>query len=149
MENLLQNLKASHPSLTFEVGETFCWIASESLITYKTTGSDSDSWSLLHELGHARLRHSDYTSDADLLRKELDAWQEALRISTDQAIVIDPDHIESCLDSYRDWLNKRSTCPMCNLQGVQKPSRAYACINCKHTWRVSRELLCRPYRRSK
>jgi len=149
MEELVLKLQNSHPDITFKAGETFYWQATGKAITYRLTGQQSDPWSLLHEVGHAKLSHRDYTSDVDLLKKELAAWDEALTIADELELQIDRDHIEDCLDSYRDWVHRRSTCPNCALQGIQTPSSNYTCLNCSHTWTVTRARLCRPYRLSK
>lgn len=149
MEKLILKLKAENPDITFKSSDTFCWFAEKRLITYKITGNNSDTWSLLHELGHAKLAHSNYRSDADLLQKELAAWDMAFELGAQQSIKIDSDHAEDCLDSYRDWLHKRSSCPHCTAQGIQEDSGHYICLNCDYQWSVTRERLCRAYRRSK
>lgn len=58
------------------------------------------------------------------------------------------DHIQDCLDSYRDWLHKRSLCPDCRLSSIQINERTYACIFCHKQWHVTAERFCRPYRRN-
>lgn len=147
MEKFVHRLRQEYGDITFEVADTFCWHSDSRKITYKITGKDSDIWSTLHELGHSLLDHTDYGSDSDLIQKELAAWDKAVQLARDFDIVIDQDHVEDCLDSYRDWAHRRSSCPVCSLQGIQKPSGSYYCLNCSHIWSVSRERLCRPYRR--
>lgn len=149
MNELLQQLSVRYPRLSFQEGAHFSWSAAKQSITYTSLDDADSSWDLLHELGHATLNHAAYTNDMELLKKEVMAWDKALELSQDFGITIDPDHIEDCLDSYRDWIFKRSTCPECRIQGIQKTPEQYLCMNCKHTWIVTKSRFCRPYRRSK
>lgn len=148
MKELVLKLQHRHPDIAFVEGKTFQWSPLRNEVTYIMGSDESDTWSLLHEVSHALLGHSTYKSDMELLQKEVQAWDYAKEISTDYAVAIDTDFVEDCLDSYRDWLYKRSTCPTCTLQGVQSSSGQYSCINCNHTWVVTAERFCRPYRRS-
>lgn len=148
MKELVLKLQRSHPELSFVEGDAFQWSPSRKEITYAKGSDTSSTWSLLHEVSHALLEHTTYRSDMELLQKEVQAWEHAQKISDKYAIVIDQDFVQDCLDSYRDWLYKRSSCPSCSLQGVQDASGQYSCINCKHTWVVTAERFCRPYRRS-
>ena len=148
MERLILSLKKDYPSLTFVEGNFLCWSPGEKQIYYEATSDDRGTYGVLHEIGHARLEHSSYSSDMDLLHKEVLAWQEALLIATQYGIELDESHIQDCLDTYRDWLYKRSTCPNCKAKGVQRRMYMYICINCHNRWRVSNSRFCRPYRRS-
>lgn len=147
MHDLVQKLQSDNPSLSFREGTIFVWSPEMRQVTYVVSGAESDPWSLLHEVSHGLLEHTTYTSDIDLLQKEVEAWEKATTLSANYAIVIDQEFIQNCLDSYRDWLHKRSICPSCHLQGVQKSLDTYTCINCTNTWSVTKERFCRPYRR--
>jgi len=147
MHDLVQKLQSDNPSIAFHEGTTFVWSPEARQVTYTLTGTESEPWSLLHEVSHAILNHATYSSDIDLLQKEVEAWEKAVAISVDYDITIDRAFIENCLDSYRDWLHKRSVCPACHLQGIQKGLDMYSCINCANTWSVTKERFCRPYRR--
>jgi len=147
MEKFVRKLQKAYPDITFELSDNFCWHSSSKVVTYYITGKESDIWSTLHEVGHGLLGHTDYESDTDLIQKELAAWDKALQLAKLLKVAIDQDHVEDCLDSYRDWAHRRSSCPVCSLQGIQKPSGSYYCLNCAHVWVVSQERLCRPYRR--
>ena len=149
MNDLLQQLRQDYPNLTFTQGNHFSWSSAKNQITYTSDTEASDTWNLLHELGHGILVHSEYTNDVDLLMKEVAAWEQARKLALLYNIAIDDEHMQDCLDSYRDWIFKRSSCPECRVQGIQKSSEQYMCLNCKHTWRVTKSRLCRPYRRSR
>ena len=147
IRDLVQKLQLANPSLVFVEGETFMWSPEQRQITYSQTGTESEAWSLLHEVSHGLLEHKTYHSDIELLQKEVEAWERAVHLSTLYNIAIDQGFVENCLDSYRDWLHKRSICPACHLQGIQKDPNTYSCLNCGKTWNVTKERFCRPYRR--
>lgn len=149
MDNLVTSLKSQYPKLSFKTGDVFSWSSSRQTITYVHSDQADNICDLLHELGHAILVHSAYDSDMELLTKEVAAWKQAKEISMQLGISIDDDHIEQCLDSYRDWIFKRSSCPECRVQGIQKSPELYFCLNCVNTWHVTKSRFCRPYRRSK
>ncbi len=147
MRELLQKLQLRHPDIVFELWEQFMWSFLDKKIVYcNTIAPEVASWSLLHEVGHADLEHQSYSSDVELLRKEVEAWAQARLIAIDLGIKIPSDHIELCVNSYRDWLYKRSICPACTAQGVQKTPNLYACINCGRSWRITSERFHRSYR---
>lgn len=150
MDKLLKKLKYSFPDLQFEPGSRFTWSPKTRHIIYKQGSSAKDLvavWALLHEVGHALLDHNTYKSDFELLSLEMAAWQKARSVATDFDYKIDEDHIQDCLDTYRDWLYQRSTCPTCTSCSLQIDNKTYCCFNCGGTWQVSASRLCRPYRR--
>jgi hypothetical protein len=100
----------------------------------------------LHETGHALLEHTAYTSDAELLYLEVAAWKHAELLASMLGVKIDDSHIQQCLDSYRDWLFARSSCPRCLSSSLQTEIDKYECFNCRVQWRVSRSRFCRIYR---
>lgn len=149
MEKLVAKLQQAYPSIAFIEGDVPHWSPEKRQISYRMDDSKRSIWTVLHELGHALEAHTSYATDIDLLKKEVDAWTRAKQIGSDYDIIIETDYIEYCLDSYRDWLYKRSTCPECKLQGVQELEGVYACLNCSSIWRVGSNRFCRPYRLQK
>lgn len=148
MKQLIDTLSAQFPALSFVPGATFTWSPKHKQIVYRETAEgEAAKWSLLHEVGHALLKHEDFDSDFDLLVMEMEAWERAKLLAKDFGITIDADHIEDCLDTYRDWLYQRSTCPTCTSSSLQVDKRTYACFNCDMEWQVSSSRHCRPYRR--
>lgn len=150
MNQLLDKLRSSYPENQFVPGEHFRYSPEEQQITYSEDllNTPEGSWSLLHELGHLINQHTDYGMDNDLIKLELEAWETATVEAKKLGIKIDQDHIEDCLDTYRDWQYKRSKCPSCDIAGVQKNSTEYSCINCTSRWRVPSSAICRVSRRS-
>jgi hypothetical protein len=145
----MHSLVSMHPDITFTPGDTFSWNPSQNSITYPTGVEVNDLFmcSLLHEIGHAKLLHTNFNSDLNLIEIERDAWEKAKQIAQESNTKIDDEHIEKCMDTYRDWLYARSLCPNCHQCGLQTAFTTYACIFCSHTWKVSRSRLCRVTRR--
>ncbi len=146
MEHLVHKLRRDHPNLVFTIGEAHCWSPEQNQIFYASKDSQVNTAGLLHELGHARLRHAGFRSDLELLQKEIDAWEEAVNLAIVYDLKIDPNHVQDCLDTYRDWIFRRSRCPECLASGVQKSTQYYHCLNCSATWKVTASRLRRPYR---
>lgn len=136
------------PTTTFTSGNSFYWSPKQNRITYNQLliNSEIGTWSMLHEAAHATMNHTSYSSDVELLRLEVEAWDEAKKLAKHIDIRIDENHIQNCLDTYRDWLHGRSTCPNCNLVCLQSSSTLYYCHNCHTSWQVSSSRFCRPYR---
>lgn len=146
----VDRLFAEYAALNFVAGDTFSWDPKNTRICYKTARLESDNglWALLHEIGHATLGHTDYKNDLELLHMEVAAWEEARQIANQYNITIDDDYIQDALDSYRDWLHVRSTCPKCYERCLQATTHTYLCHNCGTEWHVTRSRLCRPYRKT-
>lgn len=149
MQALIKALAKDY-RLKFKPGPVFSWSPRDNLIIYPSQPADSQllAWSLLHEVGHALLKHQNYESDLELLILEAAAWHRAQRLGRRYNVAIDDNHIQDCLDTYRDWLHKRSACPRCLARGLQASSREYQCINCGQSWRVTATRFCRAYRKS-
>lgn len=149
MHPLLNSLVSDFPELTFAPSRTFFWSPKDRIIHYQSDTKNNlvSNWSLLHELSHALLDHQTYMSDFELLQMELDAWLKAEKLAQHYGYEIDQDHIQDCIDTYRDWLYQRSTCPTCTSCSTETSHRTYTCLNCGTEWKVSASRLCRPYRR--
>ncbi len=148
MEKFIHKLRKDHPNLVFRPGHSHCWSPEQGQISYDEGQRPHYIEGVLHELGHARLQHEGYKSDMELLIKEVAAWQEALRLAQVYKVAFDEDHMQDCLDTYRDWIYKRSQCPQCLSAGIQRNESHYYCINCAQTWKVTASRFCRPYRLS-
>ncbi len=151
MQALLDKLQIRFPDLRFRAGNQFCWSPESGEIFYKQSARGAKAgWALLHETGHALLGHQNYKADFELLRLELAAWERARELAVSLGTKIDQDHIEDCLDTYRDWLYKRSICPTCTTKCLQQDDYIhYRCFNCHTVWRVSRSRFGRAYRTTK
>ena len=151
MGQLLDQLRNQFPSLTYREGTAFCWSPETQEISYtKRADKTSAAWSLLHETSHALLGHTRYQTDFELIKMEVAAWEKAKELAKDFGIAIDENHIQDCLDSYRDWIYARSICPYCGNKSLQQSDlRHYKCFNCRGTWSVTPSRFCRAYRATK
>jgi hypothetical protein len=146
--SLVDKITKDYPQFKFLPGKQEHWSPRTNTITYSQTETlDELRYGLLHELAHALLGHSTYQSDFELLKLESQAWELAAKIGRKYNIRLDNDHIQDCLDTYRDWLHRRSKCPTCAMHVMQKDPHTYKCFNCNTTWTVSHRRFARSYRR--
>jgi hypothetical protein len=129
----LSRLSKKYPLIRFVKSDDFRWSPEKTTIYY----ADETSPLLLHELGHALLNHQEYRRDIELLAMERDAWDTARTLDT-----ISEEIIQNHLDTYREWLHARSTCPTCGANGHQVKKLTYHCIACETDWRVNEARLC-------
>lgn len=138
---LVKQLASDYPLITFEAGDDFVWSPDRNTVSYNEAHHAAPEL-LLHELGHALLQHHDYRRDVQLLGLEVDAWTKARAIASNYDVTIGDDTVEDHLDTYRDWLHARSTCPACEATGHQIKKAEYSCIACGHQWRVNDARVC-------
>ena len=146
ISNVILRLQQEYPKVKFASGDNFVWSSTNRTVTYINKDDDISVWALIHETAHASLDHKDYTTDHQLLNLETQAWVEAKFIANKLNVVIDQDHIEDCLDTYRDWLHKRATCPSCDVVTLQQQDRNYKCFNCQTIWKVPNSPICQVVR---
>jgi len=148
MQKLLESLQAALPDICFTPGATFYWSPQTKEVFYKQgVSGDRPKWALLHETGHALLGHTTYKRDVELLKMEMAAWDKARELARQFRVVISEDHIQDCLDTYRDWLHARSVCPSCTTKCLQQGDQQhYRCHNCHTSWKVTPSRFARPYR---
>lgn len=147
-EKFIKRLASDYPQFKFKSGVQEHWSPRTRTITYETSHSAKRlKYGLLHELAHALLDHNSYKSDFELLKLESLAWQTAAEIGLKYGVKIDQEHIQNCLDTYRDWLHRRSRCPTCGLHVLQSDTTTYKCFNCGASWQVSSGRFARSYRR--
>jgi len=141
IHSLLPKLTAAFPDITFTSGERFSWSPEQKTVFY-TTSDDNGVELMLHELSHGVLGHHEYKKDVELVAMEAAAWDTAALIGKDHDITIADDIVEDHLDTYREWLHARSTCPTCEATGYQNGKDTYSCVACSGTWRVNEARLC-------
>lgn len=139
---LLETLKKAHADITFVSGDQFEWNPTERIITYDPEDDFFDAH-LLHEVSHAVLAHTSYDRDIDLIGMERDAWQHArLELSSRYSVEIPGELLHHDMDTYRDWLHSRSTCPHCGSSGIQIKKQIYKCVTCRKDWKVNEARNC-------
>ncbi|MDO4741782.1 MAG: hypothetical protein Q4A79_00170 [Candidatus Saccharibacteria bacterium] len=125
----LEKIKSDFPNLKFRVGKKFAFRPPRTIIIGPE--EPNDSLLLLHELGHALLNHSDFNIDIDRLKMEREAWTKAKELSAlYEEVIFDEGLMERELDTYRDWLYRKSRCPKCGLTRFQGRNRRYCCPKC-------------------
>lgn len=132
----LARVTADFSQFNFESGENFYWSFSKNTIFYLEDSPHFES-QLLHELGHALCNHQRFSKDIDLVKMELEAWEKAKNLAKNYNIKIPQDLIEDHLDTYRDWLHRRSLCAKCKINGFQQDDSVYVCPACQRRWRAN------------
>ena len=61
----------------------------------------------------------------------------------------DEDFAEGQLDTYREWIDKRSRCPKCDCTGWQTDDGDYRCPLCVVEWGVGADVTRQVYRKAK
>ncbi len=137
---LIDRLQHDFPDFLFTPTNEFRWSFTQKTIFYDPLGETA---LLLHELAHALLGHADYTRDIQLIEMERDAWQYAKqKLFAIYGLEATDDEAENALDTYRDWLHARSTCPQCESTGVQIKESLYKCLACMTKWQVNDARIC-------
>jgi len=131
-KSFIEQLAKDYPGFSIERGKQEHWSPRTNAITFNP---------------NALLGHTSYQSDFELLKMESEAWHLAAKIGLKYGVSISEDHIQNCLDTYRDWLHRRSQCPTCGLHVIQETNSNYKCFNCGSAWNVSSGRFVRPYRR--
>jgi hypothetical protein len=133
--SLAVKLRTAYPQFQFLEDKEFRWSPQEKTVFYREDGNFHE---LLHELAHAVLGHTTYGKDMQLIEIERDAWDyAAISLAPLYNLIIEDDHIQEALDTYRDWLHARSRCPTCSATGVQTKTSYYRCVACGNHWRVN------------
>lgn len=147
----VSKLASNFPDINFVEDSEFYWSAIDQTVYYDSSQilQAEGIYRLLHELGHALCEHKSYGSGVQLLKLETQAWSKAQEIAKRYNIIIDKEQIESCLDSYRDWLHLRSTCPTCQTVAIENTPDQYHCFNCFQKWSVPKDQRRRHYRLKK
>jgi hypothetical protein len=137
--SLANKLAAQYPQFAFTASDTFSWSPTAQCIRYDVQSDDCQS--LVHELAHAILTHDTYRRDIELISMEREAWSKAKKLGTMYGISIEEDFIQDSLDTYRNWLHARSTCPNCAATGLQQKGQ-YTCIACGTGWKANDARIC-------
>ena len=140
ISSLVAKLRVDFPQFRYEKSSVCSWDPTNHTILYT---ENTDPSQVLHELGHALLGHESFTHDISLLSIERAAWVYAkTNLAASYSVSISNGLIEESLDSYRDWIHKRSLCPHCEVNGVQQTKTTYHCTVCDRTWKVNDARSC-------
>ncbi len=133
VNTFIEQLEQDFPELRFRVGKKFAFRPPRTVVFEQK--NDTGEWRLrlMHELGHATLGHRTFRTDPERLKMEAEAWGQAERLCRRYQIEFDQEFAEVQLDSYRDWLHRRSKCPQCGLTRYQTAEGGYRCPGCRLT----------------
>ena len=129
--NFIQIIQRDFPDLNFKSSSRFRFHPPKTIYYNLDTSSDIFILQLLHELGHALSGHTNFNLDINRLKMEREAWNKAWSLCKVYRITYDPDFVEDALDTYRDWLHKKSLCKACGLTRVQSLDGEYHCPRCE------------------
>lgn len=132
----ISNVINDHPQFRFQLSDDFYWSSSNNTIYY-TTQDKYCLELLLHELSHAILNHCLFSFDIELIAMERQAWDYAKKLALSYEAEISDNFIQDQLDTYRDWIHDRSTCPQCKANGLQATKSSYQCFACRSEWTVN------------
>lgn len=126
----LENLVRDYPGFRFVFGRKFAFRPPKTIVL----GSYEPFSELLtlHEVSHAILRHNGFRVDVERVKLENEAWEKARELAKKYKIEVNEELIQDELDTYRDWLHKKSRCPKCGLTRFQTPDAAYHCPLCEN-----------------
>src|SRR5690606_20435767 len=123
---LINKLSLDFPAISFAPGDTFSWSPDAGTVFYGDITPET-SGLLIHELAHGLLGHRAYSRDVELLALESAAWEKAAEIAPRYGVTITEDDMQDNLDTYREWMHARSTCPECEATGIQTGPKTYRC----------------------
>ncbi len=141
MSSLIHKLKTTFPEISFVEAEQFSWSPSNKTVFYNRSHANATHL-LLHELSHALLEHREYRRDIELIAMETAAWDKAKELAEEYNVRLHENVIQDHLDTYREWLHARSTCPQCSANGYQTEHALYDCPACSHRWKVNEARIC-------
>lgn len=140
ISSLISQLKRDYPQFNYRKSTVCSWEPHSQTVLYS---SHADPAYILHEMGHALLNHDTFEHDVSLLSIERAAWMYAKHeLATSYTIHIPDAIIEDSIDTYRDWIHKRSLCPHCGVNGIQQTKTTYSCAICNSTWKVNDARSC-------
>ncbi len=135
----LNSLISSYPSFSFRPGKTFKFRPKKTIYyippeTFNASPLKSplETFPLLlcHELAHALLGHFSYRTDLERLKIEVSAWEETKSLCKKFKIPFSEELATLELDTYRNWLDKKSRCKTCGTTRFETPDGKYLCPRC-------------------
>ena len=127
---LVDELKNDFPELSFREGINFLFRPPRTI--FYNCDETFFELLLLHEVSHAILKHRNFNTDLERVKMENEAWEKAKELASKYGVTVDEGLIQDELDTYRDWLHKKSRCPKCGLTRFQTPDAKYHCPRCEN-----------------
>jgi len=136
-------------TFSFKPSASFRWSPDEETVYFNRDelATEAGKMSLLHEIAHGLLGHVSFAFDVDLITLEREAWQKARELGNKHGVEFTEEDMQAALETYRNWLHVRSTCPTCTQTALETAPQHYHCSNCQTSWRVSPSQICQIQRR--
>ena len=128
--DLVVRLMRDFPEINFVFGQRFKFRPPKTIIIAREGDGTFRDLLLLHEVGHALSGRFEFKTEVERLKIEVEAWEKARELCVRYGIKADEELIQGELDSYREWLHKKSRCPVCGLTRFQTPDSAWHCPGC-------------------
>ena len=124
----LSQLEKNYSDFKFVEGRKFAFRPPRTIV-FNSSEKRGDLL-ILHEIGHALSGHRFFGTDVERIKMEVKAWEKARELAKIYRIDFDEKLAQEELDTYRDWLHKKSRCPNCGLTRFQTQDSVYHCPNC-------------------
>jgi len=128
----LDSLKSAYPDFFFKPGRKFLFRPKRTI--FYLEDNDNFRFLLLHELAHALLKHFSYDTSLERLTLERDAWEKTRQLCSDYKVPFLDSLAEAELNTYRDWLHKKTLCKTCGLSCLEVNSESLYCPFCQKTY---------------
>ena len=135
----LNRLVSLYPNFTFRAGKKFKFRPQKTIyyippevFELETPKDSLETFPLLlcHELAHALLGHFSYSTDLERLKIEVSSWEETKSLCKKFKIPFSEELATLELDTYRNWLDKKSRCKTCGMTRFETPDGKYLCPRC-------------------
>ncbi|MBQ6460825.1 hypothetical protein IJJ36_00090 [Candidatus Saccharibacteria bacterium] len=126
----LAKIRSDYPEFSFREGKRFSFRPPKTIIM--RSNEENGELLLLHELGHALSGHKTFDTGARRLKMEREAWEKVREIAPKYGVGFDDSLVEVELDTYRDWLDKKTRCKKCGLTCYQTPDGVNHCPRCEN-----------------
>ena len=130
MYKFIEQLEDDFPGLVFRAGKKFMFRPPKTIVFEQQKNDERSKLLILHEVGHALLEHKNFNTDIERVKMERDAWEKAKELCERYNVFYDEELVEAELDTYRDWLHRKSRCPQCGLTRYQGEDGRYICPKC-------------------
>ena len=130
MYKFIEQLESDFPGLVFRMGKKFMFRPPKTIVFEQQKDDERSKLLILHEVGHALLEHKNFNTDIERVKMERDAWEKAKELCERYDVFYDEELVEAELDTYRDWLHKKTRCPQCGLTRYQVEDGRYICPKC-------------------
>lgn len=137
--SFLNLIISSYPNFTFLSGKKFkfrpkktIYYISPEIFEREIPKDSLETFPLLlcHELAHASLGHFSYSTNLERLKIESEAWEETKNLCKKFNLPFSEELAELELNTYRNWLEKKSLCKICGMTRFETKNEGYLCPRC-------------------